>query len=105
MRLESEVFRDGAGLLGRPLSVGSEPPCLLQQNNHKSSLKKLFCEIVYTKSNPRILSLGCNRMQAVMVLSEFEEESRCLLLRSHLSLSRMNKTSSPNPPGVQVSKV
>ena len=44
------------------------------------------------------------RMQTVWSLKEFEESS-CLLLRSHLSLSRMNKTSSPNPPGVQVSKV
>ena len=44
------------------------------------------------------------RMQTVWSLKEFEESS-CLLPRSHLSLSRMNKTSSPNPPGVQVSKV
>ena len=33
MREESEVFLDGAGLLGSPLSVGSEPPCLLQTDS------------------------------------------------------------------------
>ena len=30
MREESEVFLDWAGLLGRPFSVGREPPCLLK---------------------------------------------------------------------------
>ena len=29
---ESDAFLDGAGLLGRPLSVGKDPPCLLKQN-------------------------------------------------------------------------
>ena len=32
MREESEVFLEGAGLLGRPFRVGREPPCLLEQD-------------------------------------------------------------------------
>jgi len=34
---ESDAFLDGAGLLGRPLSVGKDPPCLLESKSLKLS--------------------------------------------------------------------
>ena len=42
MTEESDVFLEGAGLLGSPFSVGRDPPCLLKfTRNNKGKRRKI----------------------------------------------------------------